>query len=85
MISVLVVVALAIFIASAPNSAVKTPCPAMLRHEHSNLMDDPVSRYQFAGRVVLIVNTASECGYTPQYDGMEKLYRRYRDKGFMVL
>jgi glutathione peroxidase len=33
----------------------------------------------------LIVNTASECGYTPQYDSLEKLYRRYRDKGFVVL
>ena len=34
---------------------------------------------------MLIVNTASECGYTPEYDGLEKLYRRYRDNGFMVL
>ena len=48
-------------------------------------MDEPVSLCQFAGKVVLIVNTASECGDTPQYDGMEKSYRRYRDKGFMVL
>ena len=48
-------------------------------------MDEPVSLCQFRGKVLLIVNTASECGYTPQYDGLEKLYRRYRDKGFVVL
>lgn len=48
-------------------------------------MDEPVSLCQFAGKVLLIVNTASECGYTPQYDGLEKLYRRYRDRGFVVL
>lgn len=48
-------------------------------------MDEPVSLCQFRGKVLLIVNTASECGYTPQYEGLEKLYRRYRDKGFVVL
>ena len=45
--------------------------------------DVPLSQYR--GKALLIVNTASECGYTPQYDGLEKLYRRYRDKGFAVL
>jgi glutathione peroxidase len=48
-------------------------------------MDEPVSLCAFRGKVLLVVNTASECGYTPQYDGLEKLYRRYRDKGFAVL
>ena len=60
-------------------------CPPLLNHKFSNLMDEPVSLCQFGGKVALIVNTASECGYTPQYDGLEKLYRRYRDKGFIVL
>ena len=39
----------------------------------------------FAGQVLLIVNTASECGFTPQYEGLEALYREYRDRGFAVL
>jgi glutathione peroxidase len=40
---------------------------------------------QFRGRVLLIVNTASECGFTPQYAGLEALHREYRDRGFTVL
>jgi glutathione peroxidase len=43
----------------------------------------PMSR--FRGQVLLIVNVASQCGYTPQYAGLESLYRSYRDRGFAVL
>jgi glutathione peroxidase len=39
----------------------------------------------YAGRVVLVVNTASRCGYTRQYDGLERLFERYRARGFVVL
>src|SRR3954465_4247449 len=39
----------------------------------------------YRGQVLLIVNTASKCGFTPQYEGLEALYRAYKDKGFTVL
>jgi len=40
---------------------------------------------EFAGKVTLVVNTASKCGFTPQYAGLQSLYDEYRDKGFTVL
>jgi glutathione peroxidase len=43
----------------------------------------PLSHYQ--GNVVLIVNVASQCGYTPQYAGLEKIYEKYKDQGLVIL
>lgn len=44
-----------------------------------------LSMQEFQGQAVLIVNTASKCGFTPQYEGLEKLYKDYKDKGLVVL
>ena len=84
-ITVLAGAALAVLAAATSSKAMESSCPPLLNYNFSNLLDEPVSLCQFSGKVVLVVNTASECGYTPQYDGLEKLYRRYRDKGFVVL
>ena len=62
----LIIVALAVFATPAPNTAAESPCPSVLDYKLVNLRDEPVSLCQFQGKVLLVVNTASECGYTPQ-------------------
>ncbi len=49
------------------------------------LNGEPATLGDYAGRVLLIVNTASRCGFTPQYQGLEALHRRYGDQGLTVL
>ncbi len=50
-----------------------------------NKSGEPLSLADFRGKVVLVVNTASKCGFTPQYAGLEQLYKDYGDKGLVVL
>lgn len=45
----------------------------------------PTSLSEYKGKTILIVNTASKCGLTPQYEGLEALYQSYKDKGFVIL
>jgi glutathione peroxidase len=49
------------------------------------LAGEPVSLADYGGQVLLIVNTASKCGFTPQYEGLEVLWRKHKDRGFAVL
>jgi len=68
---------------AAPSSA---GCPALLNQTFAQLQDDePRSLCEFQGKVVLVVNTASFCGFTQQYEGLEALYRNYKDQGLVVL
>ncbi len=46
---------------------------------------NPVSMSEYAGKTLLIVNTATGCGFTPQYEGLEALYEKYKDQGFEIL
>lgn len=51
----------------------------------NNLQGKEVSMSEFKGKTVLVVNTASQCGLTPQYEGLEKLNQKYKDKGLVIL
>lgn len=51
----------------------------------SNQADQPVSLQNYKGKVVLIANTATGCGLTPQYQGLQELYDKYKDQGFEIL
>lgn len=61
------------------------PSMSFFDFKTKSLDGQPVDLAQYKGKVVLVVNTASECGYTSQYDGLEKLYEEMKDKGVVVL
>ena len=72
--------------AGATVRAAQTTCPTVLQHTHPRLQDEkPQDLCQYAGQVVVVVNTASYCGFTPQYKGLESLYSRYKSRGLVVL
>lgn len=66
--------------------AVAQSCPSLLNHTFPRLQDEtPQQLCQYQGRVLLVVNTASYCGFTPQYEGLEKLHAQYAARGLTVL
>ena len=67
-------------------SPAPSSCPALLKQSFKRLQDEaPQDLCQYAGKVVLVVNTASYCGYTKQYEGLEKLYAKYSPRGLVIL
>lgn len=68
----------------AGNSAMAA-CPSLLDRNMQTLDERNQSLCEYTGKVLLVVNTASQCGYTPQYDGLEALYRKFKGKGLVVM
>ncbi|MEI6688619.1 MAG: glutathione peroxidase [Thermoleophilia bacterium] len=72
---------------SAPLTAPEPPAGAqpVLAGSMKSVEGKPVALDSYIGKVVLVVNTASHCGYTPQYSDLQKVYERYADQGFVIL
>ena len=80
------VIALGLMLAAVGSAQAAASCPALLRYEMPRLQDEkPQPLCQYAGRVVLVVNTASFCGFTSQYKALEALSARYGERGLVVL
>lgn len=70
----------------ASTNPTNTACASALSHTFLRLQDElPQNLCQYQGKVIMVVNTASFCGFTSQYEGLEKIYARYKDKGFVIL
>ena len=76
---------LAVALLAASGPAPAAGCPALLDHRVKTLKGRDADLCDYGGKVVLVVNTASYCGYTPQYKGLEALYQKYRAEGLVVL
>jgi glutathione peroxidase len=68
---------------AAPASAKE--CPQLLNHQYTTLQGGVVNLCDYADRSILVVNTASKCGFTPQFAKLEEMYRTYKERGLMVV
>jgi glutathione peroxidase len=72
--------------AAAVPAAGAAACPALLNQSFPRLQDEkPQALCQYSGKVLLVVNTASYCGFTPQYEGLEAMYAKYAPRGLVIL
>ena len=65
--------------------AASTDCPPVLDYRFNSLQGKPQDLCAYRGKVILVVNTASYCGYTEQYKGLQALHEKYRDQGLVVV
>jgi glutathione peroxidase len=75
----------ALFLSLMPLAAHAADCPALLNHQFQTLQGGTLNLCDYRDKPILVVNTASKCGFTPQFEKLESLYRRYKDKGLLVV
>src|SRR5690606_32023563 len=76
----------ALLLMSLGMSAQAQECPPILDYQARKLhSEQTIDLCQFSGQVVLVVNTASQCGYTPQFKALEALYKQFRDDGLVII
>src|SRR5712671_4279491 len=78
-------IVLAILTGAQTRPTGSTKVPAALNFTMNTIDGKPVDLSKYQGKVVLMVNVASECGYTPQYEGLEALHKKYANRGLSIL
>lgn len=66
-------------------AALADTCPTLLNHQFKTVQGSDVDLCQYADRAILVVNTASRCGFTPQFSKLQAMYDQYKDKGLVVV
>ena len=66
-------------------NAFAADCPTLLNHQFKTLQGNTINLCDYRGKPILVVNTASKCGFTPQFEKLEGLYSRYKDNGLLVI
>ena len=75
----------ALILSALPVAAVAGECPALLNHQFKTLQGEKLDLCQYKDKTILVVNTASKCGFTPQFEKLEKMYSQYKDRGLVVI
>jgi glutathione peroxidase len=70
---------------TTPLSSLAGECPALLNHQFKTLQGESVNLCDYRDKPILVVNTASKCGFTPQFEKLEGMYSQYKDKGLLVI
>ncbi len=71
--------------AAAGGGSAESSCPTLLNQKFTSLQGKPQDFCNYSGKVVVVVNTASYCGYTEQYKGLQSVYDKYKDRGLVVI
>ena len=67
------------------SNATFAACPDLYNHQFTTLQGGKVDLCEYQNKPILVVNTASKCGFTPQFESLEALYKRYQSKGLLVV
>jgi glutathione peroxidase len=81
----LIIALLSLFMTTQAIGAEMTPVDNAYAYSFTSIDGKPIHLSDYKDKVVLVVNTASQCGFTPQYEELQKLYQTYKDRGFVVL